>query len=79
MKVSLTMDNFPMLLLNMMIQDISKRIDQIDIQVGGENTVFVTFSTNDIVKVQEISIICDKYNFGGGTDGSEILLQDDVK
>lgn len=76
MKVSLTIPDFPMALVNMLVQDVSKRIDTIDIQVGGENTVYVTFSSEDIVKVQEICIICDKYIFGGGGDGSEVLLRD---
>lgn len=64
MKVSITMDKFPMLLLNMMIQDLAKYIANIDVQVGGEDTVFVSFFTEDIVRVQEVAIICDKYRFG---------------
>ena len=78
MKVSLTIPDFPMALLNMLVKDVSRRIDSIDIQAGGEDTVYVTFATDDIVKVQEICIICDKYVFGGGTDGSEVLLRNTV-
>ena len=77
MKVSITLDSFPMKLLNMMIQELAKYLDGIDVQAGGE-TVFVTFSSDDIVKIQECCIIVDKYNFGGGSDGSEILLGDKV-
>ena len=64
MKVTIAMDNFPMLLLNMMVADLSKHLDKIDVQVGGEDTVFVSFFTEDIVKVQVIAIICDNYRFG---------------
>lgn len=77
MKVQLTLSDFPIALVNMFVKDVSKRIDAIDIQVGGENTVYVTFSTSDIVKVQEIAIVCDKYMFGGETDDSEILFGDE--
>lgn len=64
MKVSITMDKFPMLLLNMMIQDLAKYVENINVQVGGEDTVFVSFYSEDIVRVQEVAIICDKYRFG---------------
>lgn len=64
MKVTIAMDNFPMLLLNMMVADMAKYLDNIDIQVGGEDTVYVSFFTEDIVKVQAIAILCDKYRFG---------------
>ena len=64
MKVSITMDNFPMLFLNMLIQDLSKLVGSVDVQVGGEDTVYVSFFSEDIVKVQEVAIICDKYRFG---------------
>ena len=77
MKVSITMDNFPMLLLNMMINELSNHVDNIDVQVGGEDTVFVTFCSDDIVKVQIVAIVCDKYRFGRGDNGSEVLLGDE--
>lgn len=64
MKVSITMDNFPMLFFNMLLNDLSNLVSSIDVQVGGENTVFVSFFSEDIVKVQEVAIICDKYRFG---------------
>lgn len=75
MKVSLSMDKFPMLLLNLMIQEISKHVDNIDIQVGGEDTVFVSFFSEDIVKVQIVAIICDKYRFGENIDPEERLVK----
>lgn len=77
MKISITMDNFPMLLLDMMTKELAKHVDNINVQVGGEDTVFVNFSSDDIVKVQVVAIICDKYRFGRGDNGSEILLGDE--
>ena len=74
MKVSITMDNFPMLLLNLMVQEISKHVENIDIQVGGEDTVFVNFCSDDIVKVQIIAIICDKYRFGENINPEDRLI-----
>lgn len=65
MKVQLSMENFPMQALNRMITDLARRHDGIDVQVGGDDTVYVTFSSDDICKVQVLSIICDKYYFGG--------------
>lgn len=75
MKVSISMDKFPMLLLNLMIREISQHVDNIDIQVGGEDTVFVTFCSEDIVKVQIVAIICDKYRFGKNIDPEENLIE----
>lgn len=74
MKVSISMDRFPMLLLNLMIQEISKYIDNIDVQVGGEDAVFVSFCSEDIVKVQIVAIICDKYRFGENIAPEERLV-----
>lgn len=75
MKVSITMDNFPVKSLSAMIQELSKHIDNIDIQVGGEDTVYVNFFSDDIVKVQIVAIICDKYRFGENIDPMERLIE----
>lgn len=64
MKISISMDNFPMLFLNMLVQDLAKIIDNIDVQVVGESTLNVSFFSEDIVRVQEVAIMCDKYRFG---------------
>ena len=77
MKVSLTMDDFPMLLLDMMTKELAKHVSNINVQVGGEDTVFVNFCSDDVVKVQIVAIICDKYRFGRGDNGSEVLLGDE--
>lgn len=78
MKVQLTLTEFPMNLLNRMVVELAKHLEGIDIQVGGEDTVFVTFSTEDIVKVQVVSIICDKYYFGKGEgDDGSLLFGDE--
>lgn len=65
MKVSITMEGFPMNALNRMITELASRHEGIDVQVGGGTTVYVTFSSEDICKVQVLSIICDKYYYGG--------------
>lgn len=73
MKVSLTLDGFPMLLLDMFKRELAKYVEA-DVQVGGEDTVFVSFATDDVVKAQEGIIIADKYHFAkGGDEGVEIL------
>ena len=74
MKVSITIDNFPMLLLNLMIQEISKHVDNISVQAVGEDTVYVSFSSDDIVKVQIVAIICDKYRFGENINPEDRLV-----
>lgn len=76
MKCSLTLDNFPMRLFEMFKKDLAKYVNA-TVQVGGQDTVFVTFTTDDISKAQCGIIICDKYAFGGDSDGDEILCKDD--
>lgn len=78
MKVSLVLDSFPMLLLEMFKKELAKYVIA-NVQVGGEDTVFVTFEADDVVKAQEGVIIADKYHFAkGGGDGVEILNRDEV-
>lgn len=78
MKVSLTLDDFPMLLFEVFKKDLAKYVDA-NVQVGGENTVFVSFTTDDVVKAQEGVIIADRYHFAkGGEDGVEILNCDET-
>ena len=48
MKVSIAMDNFPVKSLSALIQELSKHIGSIDVQVGGEDTVYVSFFSDDI-------------------------------
>lgn len=74
MKIAITMDNFPVLLLNQMIRELGKHIDDIDVEVGGEDTVFVNFCSDDIVKVQIVAIICDKYRFGENINPEDRLI-----
>lgn len=78
MKVALTLDNFPMRLVDILAKELKTRLPSVDIQVGGGSTVFVSFATPDIVKVQELSIICDKYCFGDDDDGGSILCEDET-
>ena len=67
MRVQLALDNFPMLLFESFQRELAKHIEA-TVQVGGEDTVFVTFVTNDVVKAQEGIIISDMYHFGRGGD-----------
>ncbi len=77
MKVSLSMPEFPMLLLDMMKSDLSAYVNA-DIQVGGGDTVFVTFASDDVAKAQCAIIICDKYYFAkGDDDGASVLNTDE--
>lgn len=65
-----------MLLLEMFKRDLASYVDA-DIQVGGEDTVFVTFVSKDVAKAQCGMIIADKYYFAkGGDNGAEILNTD---
>lgn len=72
MKVSITMNEFPMLLFDTFKEDLAKYV-KANIQTGGADTVFVTFEANDVTKAQCGIIICDKYHFakGGGIDEEE--------
>lgn len=67
MRISITCDNFPMTLLEYFKSDLSRYIDA-NIQVGGGDTVFVNFATDDVAKAECAIAICDKYRFGGGMD-----------
>ena len=60
-----------------MAKELAKHIKDIYVQVGGNDTVFVDFYSDDVVKVQIVAIICDKYRFGRGDNGSEVLLGDE--
>lgn len=60
------MDNFPMLLLDMFKEDLGKYNIDVDVQVGGEDTVFVSAVVEDVVKAQILSVLCDKYHFAKG-------------
>lgn len=72
MNIQITMDNFPMLLFNMFTDDLNKQGIQANIQVGGEDTVFVHASLADVVKAQILVILCDKYRFAKGDELIEI-------
>lgn len=77
MKVSLTLDSFPMAYVDRMVQELKKYLDRFDVQVGGETTVYLTFCSDDIVKIQEACIICDKYRFGGDENAGSVLCGDE--
>lgn len=66
MNIQIAMDNFPMLLFEMFTDDLNSQGIQANIQVGGEDTVFVHASLDDVVKAQVLVILCDKYRFAKG-------------
>lgn len=76
MKVSLTLDNFPMLLFEPFKEELAKYVEA-NVQVGGEDTVFVSFATNDVVKAQEGVIVADKYHFAKGGELSDPVFHQD--
>lgn len=55
-----------MLLLDLFKEDLKKQDISADIQVGGEDTVFVSANVEDVVKAQVLVILCDKYHFAKG-------------
>jgi len=66
MKVSLTMCDFPMLFLPMLTEDLEKQGIPVVLQTGGDDTLFVSGEIEDIVKLQILCILCDKYHFAKG-------------
>lgn len=73
MKAQITVEDFPMLFIDMMAEDLKKYLNNYDVQVGENNSVYVTFETNDVVKAQCAVITIDKYSFGRGDDECKIL------
>lgn len=61
MKATITLSDFPMEYYEMFQKDL-KKYTKANVQVGGPDTVFVTFEA-DGIHAQEAIIICDKYAF----------------
>ncbi len=61
-----------MLLLDLFKEELKKQDIPVDIQVGGEDTVFVSANIEDVVKAQVLVILCDKYHFARGVDALDI-------
>ncbi len=72
MRLQITMDNFPMLLLDLFKEDLEKQGISANVQVGGEDTVFVGANLDDVVKAQILTILCDKYHFARGVETLDI-------
>lgn len=73
MKVSITLEDFPVLLFEMFKKDLAKYVDA-NVQLVANSTVFVTFCTEDVAKAQCGVVVCDKYKFkGSGADVCEVL------
>lgn len=80
MKISLTLADFPMSVLEKFKKELAKYVDA-TVQVGGGDTVYVTFFADNVVRAQEGIIIADKYYFysiKGGHDDVEIFDRDEA-
>ena len=76
MKIQITMDDFPMSYLEMFKEDLKRQNIEAVVQVGGEDTVFVSSAVPDVVKAQILTILCDKYHFGG--EDGQVLYSDEA-
>ena len=61
MKLSVTLENFPMALATRFTEELHKYADA-EIGFAGKGTATVRMESADIVKIQEVCIICDKYS-----------------
>lgn len=77
MKMSLTLSNFPMLFFELFTKELAKYAEY-SIQVGGEDTVFLTCNA-DMVKCMEVVAIADKYAFGGDSLVGQLRSGDSPK
>lgn len=59
MNLSITIENFPLLLLDLMKQELSKFTECEVMELGPD--VKVTCSS-DVVKCMEVIVVCEKYN-----------------
>ena len=69
MKVSLTLEDFPMSLFDSFKSELGKYVTA-SVQVGGEDTVFVSFCTDDVSKAQCGIIVAERYRFAKGGDAN---------
>lgn len=60
MKISITINDFPLLLLDSMKQELNKYVDCEVVELGSD--VKISCSA-DVVKCMEVVAVCDKYNF----------------
>lgn len=70
MKLTVTMDDFPMALASRFTEELHKYAD-VGVAFAGKGNVTVHMESKDIVKIQEICIVCDRYSIGMDADISE--------
>ena len=72
MKLTIIIDDFPMSLAPQFTDEIRKYAE-VAIAFTGHGTATVHMDSKDIVKIQEVSIIANKYSIGADADISEKL------
>ena len=70
MKLTVTLDNFPMALASKFNDELHKYAE-VAVAFAGKGTASVHMDSTNIVKIQEICIVCDKYSIGADADISE--------
>ena len=72
MQLSITLKNFPMGLAPRFCDEIAKYA-KANIAFSGKGTATVHMDSEDIVKIQEVCIVCDKYSIATDADISDKL------
>lgn len=72
MKLTVIIEDFPMRLATNFSEELRKYAD-VALAFTGKGTANIHMESNDIVKIQEVCIVCDKYSIGADADVSEKL------
>lgn len=67
MQLSITLQNFPMNMASRFCAEIDKYA-KTSIAFSGKGTATVHMDSEDIVKIQEVCIVCDKYSIAPEAD-----------
>ena len=70
MKLTVTIDSFPMSLASNFTEELRKYAD-VGVAFKGKGTATIHMDSTDIVKIQAVCIVCDKYSIVGDKDVSE--------
>lgn len=70
MKLTVMMDDFPMALASQFTEELHTYAE-VGVAFAGKGTATVHMDSTDIVKIQEICIVCDRYSIGVDADVSE--------
>ena len=72
MKLSVTLENFPMSLAPRFTAELAKYAD-CGVSFRGKGVATIYLDSKDIVKIQEVCIVCDKYSIVEDPDIAERL------